>query len=140
MVKPQGELCFKSPRECYKPHRTSALCRMSYKVSSPQGNATNVTLEYKTWSVPLGHGLFQVPKGMLQTRELSLSLSESLSFQVPKGMLQTVRKRIHDHDLFAMFQVPKGMLQTQLFELKILENLLVSSPQRNATNYYSPVF
>ena len=59
----QQNICFKSPRECYKHLPNTAYLRCP------------------TW--------FQVPKGMLQTGNFFCITFSIPRFQVPKGMLQT---------------------------------------------------
>ena len=56
-------LGFKSPRECYKLKVRESKLKV-WKVSSPQGNATNGKRKAKEAS----QHVFQVPKGMLQTK------------------------------------------------------------------------
>ena len=100
-------------------------------VSSPQGNATNLTWDkepggdavsfksprecYKQTiriEICIWRRWFQVPKGMLQTVGNEGTVKQLASFQVPKGMLQTVILLLNTTPL-QRFQVPKGMLQTR---------------------------
>ena len=64
--KVKTERSFKSPRECYKPAYYSYPYLILKAVSSPQGNATNKGKKNSSFFF-----LFQVPKGMLQTRSTS---------------------------------------------------------------------
>ena len=77
---------FKSPRECYKLYKLRGFCPYNWWVSSPQGNATN---NKHQGSLDSQRGVFQVPKGMLQTTLVLPWVTLISPFQVPKGMLQT---------------------------------------------------
>ena len=56
-------------------------------------------------------------------------------FQVPKGMLQTKLTPNNKLNKYK-FQVPKGMLQTDAKSVDIGASRNVSSPQGNATNFF----
>ena len=102
-------LGFKSPRECYKPSHKKNLWTFWKRVSSPQGNATNILF---TWGGAKSLSRFKSPRECYKRKDAFMILPNELRFQVPKGMLQTASAEGDDLEFFAPFQVPKGMLQT----------------------------
>ena len=125
-------LSFKSPRECYKREMfRQRVVRESFCFKSPREC-------YKPYAVPhvMGTAIeFQVPKGMLQTFLAVLCPGGQCCVSSPQGNATNFFTACSNTNTFMQVSSPQGNATNPIFlHLYYCCRGLVSSPQGNATN------